>query len=270
MSFAFITFTYFFTGAVAGVLAGLLGVGGGIIIVPALVMVFTSQGFSLEVMMHMAIATSLATIVFTSLSSIQSHHARGGVDWSLFRMMSVGVCIGATLGVLSVMQLSGEHLRLIIGVFATFIAVKMLFSKDREKKTRRQATPKLLWSAGLGIGWFSSLLGIGGGTLSVPFLSALNLSMQRAIGTAAACGFPIALTGAIANMLVTQFDSTVAESLPAFSVGYVYLPAVFGLSLTSVIFAKLGARIAHRLPAVALKKAFGLSLLLVGIKFLFF
>lgn len=254
---------YLALGAAAGVLAGLFGIGGGLIIVPALVFGFEWQGVDAEVATHLAVGTSLATIVFTSISSIRSHHAKGAVLWPLFVPMTVGLILGAMLGALTAAQMHGAWLRLVIGVFAILVGVQMALAL-KPKPGRAVPGAQGLVAVGGGIGWASAIFGIGGGSLSVPFLTWCNVRMQQAVGTSAAFGLPIAVGGALTN-LWAGWDH---PALPDWSVGYVYLPALVGIVVMSVPCAILGARLAHRLPADVLKRGFSVLLFLVGGRFL--
>lgn len=254
---------YLVVGTVAGTLAGLFGIGGGLVIVPVLIFGFQLQKVSPDVAAHLAVGTSLATIVFTSLSSIRSHHVKKAVRWDLFRPMTVGILGGAALGAWTASLLSGAALQLIIGVFVIVMAIKML--TDANPKPGRDVPGSLgLGMVGSGIGWASAIFGIGGGTLTVPFLSWCNVRMQQAVGTSAACGLPIAVAGALANV-ATGWQ---IPALPAYSAGFVYLPALLGITLTSVVFARFGAELAHRLDARLLKRIFAIMLIVIGIRFL--
>lgn len=254
---------YLALGAFAGTVAGLFGIGGGLVIVPVLIFSFGLQGVSAEIAAHLAVGTSLATIVFTSISSIRSHHLHEAVRWDIARSMVVGIVIGAVIGAVTASMLSGAALELIIGIFVILVALKMMLEVN--PRPGREVPGKVgLATAGTGIGWASAIFGIGGGTLTVPFLSWCNLRMQSAVGTSAACGFPIALAGALANM-GTGWNH---PELPDLSIGFVYLPALVGIALTSVVFARVGANLAHRLDARLLKKIFAIFLILVGIRFL--
>jgi len=255
--------SYLFAGVFAGLTAGLFGVGGGLVVVPILVFAFEVQGFSPDVLTHMAIGTSLATIVFTSSSSVLSHHKKGAVLWALFKPMSMGIALGAVLGVFTVVQLDGLLLKKMFGIFAVIVSIKMLLKQSALVGKELSSAPGFAL-AGVVIAWVSSLFGIGGGTLSVPFLSRYNIEMRQVVGTSAACGLPIALFATISNMLIGQnFDAR-----PDWSVGFVYLPALLGISLTSMYFAKVGAHFAHRLSSHILKRLFSIFLMLVGIRFL--
>ncbi|MEH6348038.1 MAG: sulfite exporter TauE/SafE family protein [Bermanella sp.] len=255
--------SYLLVGAFAGLLAGLFGIGGGLVIVPVLVITFESLNFSPSVLTHMAVATSLATIAFTSLSSVYSHNKKGAVDWPVVKGLSAGILIGAMFGVLTADSLSGASLQIVIGISALLVAAQMGFGL-KPKPTRSLPISAGLMGAGGAIGWASALFGIGGGSLTVPYLTWCNHPMQRSVATAAACGFPIALVGGISNMVVGWDNS----ELPAQSFGYVYWPALIGIVVMSVPFARLGAHLAHKLSAEKLKKLFAIMLVMVAVKFL--
>lgn len=263
MSLLVLFAVYLLLGAFAGVLAGLFGIGGGLIIVPVLIFSFGLQGISTEVAAHLAVGTSLATIVFTSISSIRSHHQRGAVRWDIFRPMMVGIAVGAVLGAWTASLLSGAALELIIGVFVILVGLKMLLGVD-PKESRPLPGKTGLGSAGGVIGWASAIFGIGGGTLTVPYLSWCSVRMQQAVATSAACGLPIAIAGALAN-IGTGWGQ---PALPDYSVGFIFVPALLGIVLTSVPFARVGAMLAHRLDARLLRRLFALLLLVVGARFL--
>ena len=254
---------YLVLGGFAGVLAGLFGVGGGIIIVPVLVFSFTLQGFNPEVMTDLAVGTSLATIIFTSINSIREHHRKGAVRWPLFVWMALGILIGAGIGALTAEAIAGPHLQKIIGVFALVIAVQMAL--ELKPKASRTVPGKVgLTLAGTVIGWASAIFGVGGGSLTVPFLSWRSVPMQQAVATSAACGLPIALVGALSFMIIGWHN----PDLPAHSLGFVYLPALLGIALTSMFFARFGARLAHTLSPRLLKRLFAALLFCVGVSFL--
>ena len=248
-------------GVAAGLIAGLLGLGGGIIVVPVLIFTFSLLGISAELATHMAVGTSLATIVITSLGSVRQHHAKGAVRWDIFRFLAVGLVLGALLGAEVAVRMNARLLQMLFGAFAILIALQMV-AGFRPHPNRDVPGAAGLSAAGVFIGLASAVFGIGGGSLTVPFLTWCNVKMQHAVGTSSAGGMPIAIAGAL-GFVVTGWDAT---DLPAYSVGYVYLPALIGIGLTSVIFAQIGARFAHRIPAQTLKKCFGVILVLVGIK----
>jgi uncharacterized membrane protein YfcA len=254
---------YLVLGGFAGVLAGLFGVGGGIIIVPVLVFSFTAQGFDAEVLTHLAVGTSLATIVFTSINSVRAHHSVGAVRWAVFAWLTVGIVLGSGLGTLTASYIAGPHLQKIIGVFALLVSAQMAL--DLRPKARHEIPGKPgLTLAGLVIGWASAIFGIGGGSLTVPFLTWRSLSMQQAVATSAACGFPIAVASTLSFMILGWHDPL----LPPHSLGFVYLPALLGIALTSMFFARFGARLAHKLSPRLLKRLFAALLFCVGLNFL--
>ncbi|TNC85104.1 MAG: hypothetical protein CSH36_14915 [Thalassolituus sp.] len=256
---------YLAVGAAAGILAGLFGIGGGMVIVPVLIFSLAAQGVPAEVLTHMAVATSLTTIVFTSFSSVKEHHANGAIDWMLVRQMATGIVIGTALGVALITEVPGETLQTIIGVFALLLSVKMFSGWEPPGQGDKPGQAGLLTAGGI-IGFGSSWFGIGGGTFTVPYLTWMRFSMRQAVATSAACGIPIAATGAVANIVAGwQHDG-----LPLWSTGFVYWPAVAGIALTSVPFARVGARLAHKLNAGLLKKLFAVLLCVVGIRFIFF
>lgn len=254
---------YLILGGFAGVLAGLFGVGGGIIIVPVLVLSFTAQGFSPEVLTHLAVGTSLATIIFTSINSILAHHRKGAVRWPIVVWMTLGILAGTAVGTLTAAAIQGPMLLKIIGVFAIVMAIQMGLNLKPKASGDVPGKPGLT-IAGIVIGWASAIFGIGGGSLTVPFLSWRSVPMQQAVATSAACGLPIAVVGALSFMLVGWNEA----QLPQWSLGFVYLPAMAGIAITSMFFARIGANLAHRLSPLVLKRLFALLLLGVGINFL--
>ncbi|MGI9274691.1 MAG: sulfite exporter TauE/SafE family protein [Endozoicomonas sp.] len=255
--------SYLVLGAFAGTLAGLFGIGGGLVIVPVLVFSFKLQGLSPDILTHLAVGTSLATIVVTSLSSIRAHHSKGAVQWRVFVVLTAGILLGSWGGVYTATQMSGELLQQMIGVFALMVALKMWFGFKPAESSVVPGKPVLVAAGGV-IGCASSIFGIGGGTISVPFLRKCNLSMGQAVATSAACGFPIAMMGATANMFLGLGN----EALPALATGFVYWPAFLGIVITSMLFARFGAQLAHRLSAEMLQKLFALLLVVVGLEFL--
>ncbi|MBE9396918.1 sulfite exporter TauE/SafE family protein [Pontibacterium sp. N1Y112] len=250
---------YLVLGAVAGVVAGLFGIGGGLLIVPVLIFSFAAQGMSPDVLTHAAVATSLATIVVTSISSVRAHHKRGAVRWDLFKPISVGILVGAFLGVKVAGMMPGSLLQVVFGVFALCVAVQMGFGIKPSAGTEPPSSTTLAVGGGF-IGGLSTIFGIGGGTLTVPFLSWKRVQMQQAVATSAACGLPIAVMGALTNVWEGWGHTQTDE----WSLGYVYLPAFAGIVITSSLCAKFGARMAHSLPAPVLKRCFAVFLLCVG------
>ncbi len=254
---------YLTLGSAAGLLAGMFGVGGGLIIVPVLAWVFVGQDMDVDIIMHLAIGTSLASIWLTSLMSIRAHHRRGAVNWPLVQKLVVGIVLGALLGAVIADQLPTQALKRIFGVFELLVAAQMLLV------SRYQAHFNLpgrigFTLVGAVIGVVSAIIGIGGGTLTVPFLVWCRVPMIQAVATSAACGLPIAIAGAI-GFIITGWN---VEQLPAWSTGYLYWPAWLGIVLASSITAGLGARLAHKLPAARLRQLFALLLMGLGIKML--
>jgi uncharacterized membrane protein YfcA len=254
---------YLGLGSFAGLLAGLLGVGGGIVIVPMLVFMFTWQQLPAPYIQHLALGTSMATIVFTSLSSVRAHHSHRAVDWQVFRRITPGIVIGTLLGSWVAAQLSTPFLKIFFIIFTFYVAAQMILD-IRPKPTRQLPGPVGSSIVGGGIGAISSLVGIGGGSMSVPFLTWCNVKMHNAIGTSAAIGFPIALSGAVGYVA----NGLPVHDLPPYSIGFVYLPALSGIAVASFCTAPLGARLAHRLPVSKLKKIFAILLLIIGTKML--
>ncbi len=254
----------FFFGAIAGVLSGLLGIGGGIVIVPFLVWHFAALGFQEDLIMVMAVGSSLTTILFTALSSSWAHHRRGMIDWSTVKRLSPGLLIGSSFGAMAANLLPTLWFKMIFGGFLLIVAYRMVRKPQTESlKKTHQRRPQ--GHQGIVIGGLSSLLGIGGGTLSVPYLMHCGIPLHRAIGTSAALGFPIALAGSVTYVALGLDRIT----LPPGSLGLIYFPAVLGISLTSVPFAPLGAALAHRWPTKNLRTLFAILLAFGGMKLLY-
>lgn len=256
---------YLLLGACAGLLAGLFGIGGGLIIVPVLVASFHAQNIAPDVVTHLALGTSMLTMIFTGVSSLRAHQQKGAVDWTVIRQLAVGMIIGGWLGGLTASQLPANILNMIIGTFAWAMALQMGFSLQPKGG---RALPGRVGNtiAGTVIGWMSAIFGIGGGSLTVPYLSWCRVPMSRAVAVSAACSLPIALSGSLSYLYAGWGN----RDLPEWSLGYIYLPALLGIVLTSTSFARIGARLAHRLPPKRLRQAFACLLLLVGTKFMLF
>jgi len=250
-------------GIVVGLLAGLLGVGGGIVTVPVLIFTFHWSGMSPAVLTHMAVATSLAIIVITSFGSVWQHNKKGAVRWDILLWMVLGLVMGALIGIEVANFLRGRMLQLLFGGFAILMAAQMV-AGFQPRPGRDIPSGIVLWFCGLATGVISALFGIGGGSLMVPFLVWCNVKMPEAVGTSSAGGIPIAVAGSLGFVITSWGD----PDLPHYSLGYVYLPAWIGVGFTSVIFAQVGARYAHKLPARTLKKIFALLLAVVGAKLL--
>jgi len=254
---------YLVIGLAVGFLAGLLGIGGGMVMVPMLVFVFTAKGFPAAHMMHLALATALATVVFTSLSSVRAHHRHGGVDWAVARAMAPGILTGSLAAALA----AGFIPTRLLAVFFTgfmFYAAAQMFVEIRPRPARQLPGKAGLFAAGAGIGAISSVLAAGGAFLSIPYLAWCNLPLKRAIGTAAANGFPIAVAGTVGYVL----QGLRMPDLPQWSLGYVYLPALLLVVAASMPMAPLGARLAHRLPVKRLRTVFALMLFALGLRML--
>ncbi|ERS02420.1 membrane protein [Acinetobacter sp. COS3] len=257
---------YLLIGAIAGFTAGLFGVGGGLIIVPILYVVFSQMNYDPNVIMHIAVGTSLATIIVTSISSVMAHHKKGAVLWHVFRNLAPGLVIGSFLGAGVADLMSGQHLQLLIGVFVVAMAFKMFRGAHAVVDPNRHL-PSAPWqfAAGGGIGVASAIFGIGGGSLTVPYLNRHGVVMQKAVATSAACGLPIAAAGAIGFM---WFGAQEKIDVPN-TIGYVHVYAFLGISAMSFITAKLGAKVAHRLSPAMLKKCFAGLLVFVGSYFIY-
>jgi uncharacterized membrane protein YfcA len=254
---------YLLVGSFAGILAGMFGVGGGIIIVPVLVFVFSFLGFEDLYLVHIAIGTSLATIFFTGISSTRSHYLKGSIDAKAFFPIAMGISFGAILGAFIASSLDGDMLRKIIGIFAFLIAIQMMFNQNRNvKKSTNQIVSML---TGVGIGSASSVLGIGGGSFTVPFFKYNGIDMKTSIGTAAACGIPIAFFGSLSFITIGLNE----EGLPPLALGFIYMPAMFLISLASVFTASIGAGMAHAISDKILTILFSTLMILISTYMLF-
>jgi uncharacterized protein len=258
-----ILLSYLAVGVIAGVLAGLFGIGGGLVIVPMAVFCLTWQGVLPEHIMHLALGTSMASIIFTSVSSFWAHHKRSAVQWMVVRRITPGILLGTFLGTCVAARLSSNFLKVFFVLFLYYVAVQMLIDR-KPKPSRDLPGPLGMFGVGNTIGVVSSLVGIGGGTLSVPFMMWCNLAVHRAIGTSAAIGFPIAVAGTIGYII----NGLQATGLPEYSFGYIYLPAFAGIVSASVITAPLGVGLAHSLPVARLKRLFAMLLIVVGTRML--
>jgi len=258
-------FLFIFLGAMTGLLAGMFGIGGGSLMVPALIFIFHQMGFVDEIIVHMAIGTSLASILFSALSSSYTHHKKQSVEWTIALLLSAGMLVGAFMGAKYANDLNNEQLMLIIVVFLVLVGSDMLFGYSArwisaEQKKLPSIPPLLTPIHGSWIGFLSSILGIGGGSFTAPLLTAHGYSIHKGIGTAAACGIPIACSGAIGYMYFGYLN----PSLPTNTTGFVFWPAVIGIGLSSVLTARMGANITHSISPDLLKKMFGAFLLLVA------
>jgi len=261
---------YLAAGTLAGLLAGLFGIGGGMIIVPALIYIFKAQGVPEAALTHLGIGTSLATIIVTSISSLRAHNSKGAVNWSVWKRMVPGLIAGSLVGAGIASVIHGDSLQAIIGVGAFLVGLKMIFIKNKSfEEDNLSKLPSAAGQTGMGgfIGLVSAIFGIGGGTLTVPILSYYGLKIQNAVGTSAACGLPIASAGAFGFFVFGQFiDPNTKEALPSGVFGFVHIYAFICVSVVSFFTARIGAKLAHKLPAATLKKAFAVLLLVVGVK----
>lgn len=254
---------YLAIGLSVGFLAGLFGIGGGMVMVPMLVFVFTAKGFPAQHMMHLSLATSMATIVFTSVSSVRAHHLHGAVDWRVAKAMAPGIAVGALAATLIAGFVPTRPLAIGFAVFLFYASARM-FVEVKPQPSRQLPGAAGLFGVGAGIGALSSVLAAGGAFLSIPFLARCNVPLKRAIGTAAANGFPIAVAGTVGYVL----NGLRAENLPQYSIGYVYLPALAIIVAASMPAAPVGARLAHRLPVKRLRIVFALILLAIAVRML--
>ena len=240
-------------GLATGYLAGLLGIGGGMLIGPFLTIILSHRGLPADLAIKMAIATSMATIMFTSISSVRAHHQRGAVRWDIVKGLAPGIVLGgmiASIGIFSLLK--GAWLAIFFSLFVSFSATQMYLNKKPKASRQMPGTTGQI-AAGSVIGCLSGLVGAGGGFISVPFMVAHNVPILNAVATSAALGFPIAL----ANTVGYVFSGTGLADLPPYSLGYVWLPGLIVIASCSVFTAPMGAKMAHKLPIDKLKKVFG-------------
>lgn len=257
-------FAYLLLGAIAGILAGLLGVGGGLVLVAALAWLLPALGVvPAEAAMHAALASSLASIVMTAAASARAHARRGGVLWPTVAWMVPGLLLGGWLGSGLAVRIDGDVLRYAVAAYCVIAALQLMLSRPRapgadglEPRPRGAA----MTGAGVGIGAVSAVVGIGGGSMTVPLLVWRGVAPVRAVGTSSACGVAIGIASAVGYALHAPLGA-----LPAHAVGYVYLPAALGVAAASVLAAPFGTRLAHRLSGPALKRVFALFLVAVAV-----
>lgn len=249
-------------GAMTGFAAGLLGIGGGMLLTPFLTLILSAQNFPEEHVVHVAIATSLATIMFTSISSVRAHHKRGAVLWNVVWAVAPGILLGALIGAQIAGLLPTFWIAMIFAGFVGLSALQML--RDRKPHPSRQLPGKAgMFGAGNGIGFISSIVGAGGGFISVPFMVWCNVKIHNAVATSAALGFPIAAAGTI-GYIVAGWNVQGLPGLPQ-TLGFVYLPALVSVAATSVLTAPLGAKLAHSMNTKPLKRIFALMLIALAI-----
>lgn len=251
-------------GVISGLAAGLFGVGGGIVIVPVLLVAFEVFGKDLEVMTHLAVGTSLACVVLTATSSTMGHHRKGAVMWPWVKRLTPFLIVGGLLGGWTADQLPGEVLTVMLGTFLLVMAFQLFVKKSMAEASAPMRMPSLwiLGGSGAFMGWLSAMMGIAGGALAVPFLNAYGAGVRRAVGTSAAIGVPVAASGAL-SFMIAGLD---APGRPEWSVGFVYLPAFLGIVLTSTLFARVGARLAHAMDQKRLQRLFALFLAVLAVR----
>lgn len=256
---------YLIVGAFAGVMSGLFGVGGGVIVIPALAAIFLHNTFiPTEYEMQMAVGTSLAIMLATATSALYAHHKRKAVRWEIFKTMLPGLVLGAIVGAVIDHFLPSRALQIFFGIFLFIIGLRMTLNK-RVKAGVEGLSISMMRLGSILIGALSSLLGVGGGALLLPFFLRCQLDMQEAAGTSIACGLSVGVVATL-SFMVTGWFSMVHVPM---STGYIYWPAFFGIALTSTMFAPLGALMAHKLPKEFLKRFFGVFLLLMAFDMLF-
>ncbi|MCS2608856.1 sulfite exporter TauE/SafE family protein [Halomonas dongshanensis] len=255
---------YIALGGVVGLMAGLLGIGGGGIMVPILTSLFLLQGVPHEHLAHLALGTSMAAIVPASISSLLSHHRRKAVRWEIVRYIAPGILIGTFCATFIAALLPTRGLAIFFACFMLLMSLQML-ANIKPKPTRSLPGPMGLGGAGLGIGGISALVAIGGGSMTVPFLTWCNVKLPNAIGTSAAVGLPIALAGALGYIV----NGIGIDGLPGASLGFVYLPALILMAPFSILMAPIGARLAHRLPVVYLKRIFAVLLMVLSLQMVY-
>ncbi|MCF6203357.1 MAG: sulfite exporter TauE/SafE family protein [Methylococcaceae bacterium] len=251
-------------GAIAGLLAGLFGLGGGVVIVPALVWLFSAHHFPAEQIMIMAIATSLATIIPTSISSILMHQKLGNILWHNVSRLIPGILIGAGVGAFIADTINAELLKQFFIAYLVYVGFRMALQKNTNAQLKKP-NDWLDYIVGKGIGLLSSLLGIGGGTITVPYLVSRQIEIKNAVAVSSACGLAIAVSGT----LVFAFLGWNQPFLPEWSLGYVYLPVLCGIIICSILTAPIGAKLASKLPAKQLKQYFSIMIFLIAFKMIF-
>ncbi|MBD3897884.1 sulfite exporter TauE/SafE family protein [Halomonas sp. ML-15] len=255
---------YMALGGFVGLMAGLLGIGGGGIMVPVLTSLFVLQGVPHEHLAHLALGTSMAAIVPSSLSSLRSHHRHGAVHWQVVRYITPGILAGTFLATFVAALIPTRGLAIFFACFMLLMAAQMLVNL-KPKPSRGLPGALGISGAGAGIGGISALVAIGGGALTVPFLTWCNIKVQHAIGTSAAVGLPIALAGALGYLI----NGWSVSGLPSAALGYIYLPALLLMAPLSILTAPLGARLAHRLPVATLKRVFAVMLVLLAVQMVY-
>ncbi len=254
---------YLLMGLFVGFFAGLLGIGGGLILVTLMVYLFTLQGFPADRLLHLALGTSITSIVFTSVASLRAHHKHGAVRWDIVRTAVPGLVIGTLLGTVVADQLQSKYLAIFFVIFVYYSAFQM-FANIKPKPSRQLPGTAGLTVVGICVGVVSSLVGVGGGVMTIPLMSLCNVQMRQAIGTSAALGLPISLAGTI-GYVVTGLNK---DHLPELSIGYVYLPALVGIVIGTLVTVPWGARMTQSLPVATLKRIFAVILFILASRML--
>jgi uncharacterized membrane protein YfcA len=253
--------SFLLLGSVVGFMAGLLGIGGGGIMVPVLTTIFLHQGVPVNNVVHLALGTSMASIIMTSISSLRAHNAKQGVIWKIVRKMSVGIILGTFLATFLASYASSLYLAIFFAIFMAYVSVQMFLNK-KPKPDRELAGNTGLFITGSGIGAISALVSIGGGSLTVPYLTWQNIEIKKAIGTSAAIGLPISISGTFGYLI----NGLSFPSPDKYMFGFVYLPAVLLISIASFVTAPYGVNLVHKLPVSIIKKIFALLLIILSLK----
>lgn len=256
---------FLIVGSGVGIIAGLLGVGGGGVLVPILTYIFLAMGMKAENVMHIALGTSMACIVLTSISSLNAHNKKGAVNWRIVKIMSFGIVLGTFVATYAVSHVNSIYLAVIFSSFMLWTAIHMLKGKTHNSQKQDLKLFRVFYASS-GIGAMSALVSIGGGSLTVPYLVKNNFDMRKAIGTSAAIGLPISVSATLGYLINGWSLETGIEN----TIGFVYWPAVALISMTSFIFAPMGVKLAHYLPAKTLKRLFAILLLVLSAKMTFF
>jgi uncharacterized protein len=255
---------YLLLGGTVGLLGGLFGIGGGTVLVPILLLLFDAQHFPPEHLLHLALGTSMATIIFTAMASLYKHHQHKAVNWPVVRIITPGILTGTALGALLSTRIPTQFLGLLFGLFVYFAAAQILL--DLQPPASRTLPGKhAIRFFGVFAGALSCLVSIGGGTIVIPYLLWRNMDLRHAIGTSAAISFPVAI-GGTAAYIATGLHT---PGLPPYTLGYVYLPCIVWTAIASVMTAPLGAKAAHRMNIAALRKLFAVILLALATKLVF-
>tara|TARA_Y100000296_G_C5139466_1_gene240155 strand:+ start:329 stop:1132 length:804 start_codon:yes stop_codon:yes gene_type:complete len=251
-----------FVGVFVGSLAGLFGIGGGLITVPITFFVLTQLGISDATAIVMAIKSSLAIIILTSTLSVYSHNQISRISWSIVKELGPGVLIGTVLGSFLSTYLPPKVLEIVFTLYVTAVSLKMWFGFSVEANEDQKPSSILNYIVGAIIGIKSAVLGIGGGTISIPYLSWQGVPIHKAVGVSACIGFIIAISGTLTGL----FQDTSGYTLPAQTIGFIYIPALIGVGMTGIIFTKIGSKLSYKLPQQKMRKGFALFLMVIALK----